>query len=361
MQSSTEYSARRERLEASFAEWKVDALLITALPNVRYLCGFTGSNGTLLVTPRETTLFTDPRYTFQAAEECDCRVAITKNHLLPAVVAGVKRKKLKRVGVERERMTFLAYDFLREKLPLGTEMVPLTAAVETLRMVKSADELERIRRAVKTNSKAFDAALQRLKVGMTENDLAAELDFQMRRHGAEGCAFETIVASGARSALPHARPSQNRIEADQLLLIDMGATQEGYASDMTRTVFVGLPRAEWKRRYRAVLAAQLAAIAAIRAGVAASKPDLEARKVLAAHGLEKEFTHSTGHGLGLEIHEPPRIGKKEKTILQAGMAITVEPGIYLKDKGGIRIEDTVVVTETGCEILTPTTKDLTVF
>jgi Xaa-Pro aminopeptidase len=141
----------------------------------------------------------------------------------------------------------------------------------------------------------------------------------------------------------------------------MGATQDGYASDMTRTVFVGLARAEWKRRYRAVLEAQLAAIAVIRAGVPADKPDREARRVLTAHGLEKEFTHSTGHGLGLEIHEPPRIGKKEKTILQAGMAITVEPGIYLKDKGGIRIEDTVVVTETGCEILTPTTKDLTVF
>jgi len=356
-----EYSARRERLQASFAEWKVDAVLITALPNVRYLCGFTGSNGALLVTPREATLFTDPRYTFQTAEECDCRVAITKNHLLPAVVAAVTRKKLKRIGMERERMTFLGYDFLREKLPLGTEMIPLTAAVETLRMVKSADEIAKIRKSVQTNSRAFDAALQRLKVGMTENDLAAELDFQMRRHGAEGCAFETIVASGARSALPHARPTQNRIEADQLLLIDMGATQDGYASDMTRTVFVGLPRGEWKRRYRAVLAAQLAAIAAIRAGAAASKPDSEARKVLAAHGLEKEFTHSTGHGLGLEIHEPPRIGKKEKTILQAGMTITVEPGIYLKDKGGIRIEDTVVVTETGCEILTPTTKDLTVF
>ncbi|MBL8178901.1 MAG: aminopeptidase P family protein, partial [Bryobacterales bacterium] len=309
----------------------------------------------------EATLFTDPRYTFQAGAECDCKVAITKNHLLPAVVATVKRKKLKRVGVERERLTFLTYDFLREKLPLGTEMAAVTGAVETLRMVKSADELRRIRRSVETNSKAFGAAMGRMKVGMRENDLAAELDFQMRRHGAEGCAFETIVASGARSALPHARPTLNRIEANQLLLVDMGSSQDGYASDMTRTVFVGSAKPEWKRRYRAVLEAQLAAIAAIRAGVAASKPDREARRVLAGHGLDKEFTHSTGHGLGLEIHEAPRIGKKEKTLLQAGMAITVEPGIYLKDQGGIRIEDTVVVTETGCEILTPTTKDLTVF
>jgi Xaa-Pro aminopeptidase len=361
LQPSTENALRRERLAANFAGWKVDTLLITALPNVRYLSGFTGSNAALLLTAREAILFTDPRYTFQAGQECDCRVAITKNHLLPAVIAAISRRKLKRIGIERDRMTFQAYDLLREKLPLGAEMVPIVAPVETLRMVKSAEEIARIRRAVDTNSKAFAAALQRLKPGITENDLAAELDFQMRRHGAEGCAFETIVASGARAALPHARPTRNRIEPDQLLLIDMGATQDGYASDMTRTVFVGWAKPEWKRRYKAVLEAQLAAIASIRAGVAADKPDREARRVLAAHGLEKEFTHSTGHGLGLEIHEPPRLGKKEKTILQAGMAITVEPGIYLKDKGGIRIEDTVVVTESGCEILTPTTKDLTVF
>ncbi|MFN7935461.1 MAG: Xaa-Pro peptidase family protein [Bryobacteraceae bacterium] len=361
MQPSTEHAPRRERLIANFAEWKVDSLLVTALPNVRYLSGFTGSNAALLLTPRESTLFTDPRYTFQSAQECDCRVAITKNHLLPAVVSAISRRKLKRIGVERDRLTFQAFDFLREKLPLGVEMAPLTAAVETLRMVKSPEEITRIRRAVNTNSKAYAAALTRLRPGMSENDLAAELDFQMRRHGAEGCAFETIVASGARAALPHARPTRNRIEPDQLLLIDMGAAQDGYASDMTRTVFVGSAKSEWKRRYRAVLEAQLAAIAAIRAGVAAAKPDREARRVLAAHGLDKEFTHSTGHGLGLEIHEPPRLGKKETTILQAGMTITVEPGIYLKDKGGIRIEDTVLVTESGCEILTPTTKDLTVF
>jgi Xaa-Pro aminopeptidase len=339
----------------------VDALLITALPNVRYLSGFTGSNAALLLTERDATLFTDPRYTFQAGQECDCRIAITKNHLLPAVVATLGRRKLRRLGIEKDRMSFHAYDFLREKLPLGSGLVPLAATVETLRMVKSDEEIARIRRSVITNSNAFAAAMKKLTPRMSENDLAAELDFEMRRQGAEGSAFETIVASGPRSALPHARPTRNSIEPDRLLLIDMGATQEGYASDMTRTVFVGSAKPVWKRRYRAVLEAQLAAIAAIRPGVAAGKPDREARKVLAAHGLDKEFTHSTGHGLGLEIHEPPRIGKKEKTTLRAGMVITVEPGIYLKGQGGIRIEDTVLVTETGCEVLTPTTKDLTVF
>lgn len=346
---------------AGFADWKVDAFLVTALPNIRYLTGFTGSNAALLVTPRESILFTDPRYTFQAAQETDCRVIITKNHLLPAVVSALGRRKLRHIGFEKDRIPYITYDFLREKLPLATGLTGVTAAADKLRMVKSPEEIARIRRSVETNSKAYAQALKKLRPGMRENELAAELDYQMRRHGAEAQAFETIVASGAHAALPHARPTQNPIEANQLLLIDMGASQDGYTSDMTRTVFVGSAKPEWKRRYRAVLEAQQTAIAAIRDGVKASTPDREARRVLARHGLDKQFTHSTGHGLGLEIHEAPRIGKKEKTILRAGMVITVEPGIYLKDKGGIRIEDTVLVTLTGCEILTPTTKDLTVF
>jgi Xaa-Pro aminopeptidase len=193
---------------------------------------------------------------------------------------------------------------------------------------------------------------------MRECDLAAEIDYQMRRLGAAQTAFETIVATGARAALPHARPGNAVIEANRLLLIDMGATQDGYTSDMTRTVSVGSAPREWRRNYRAVLEAQLAAIDAVRPGVTAAKPDKAARQVLERHGLEKTFTHSTGHGLGLEIHEAPRLGRKEKTKLLAGMVVTIEPGIYLEGKGGIRIEDTVLVTANGCEILTPTSKDL---
>lgn len=225
-------------------------------------------------------------------------------------------------------------------------------------MVKSEDEIARIRKSVRTNSAAYERALKKARPGMRESELAAELDFQMRRLGAEAAAFETIVASGERTALPHARPTAARLENDQLLLIDMGASQDGYASDMTRVSHFGRPKQRIREMYRAVLEAQLAAIDRVRAGRPASDVDSAARKVLKSHQLDREFIHSTGHGLGLEIHEPPRLGKKETTRLEAGMVITIEPGVYVEGRGGIRIEDTVLVTESGCEILTPTPKEL---
>jgi Xaa-Pro aminopeptidase len=225
-------------------------------------------------------------------------------------------------------------------------------------MVKSPGEIARIRAAVKTTSEAFEQAVRRFRVGMTEQDLAAELEYRMRRLGAERPAFETIVAGGERSALPHARPTGEALRAGSLVVVDMGALRDGYASDMTRMLFLGRPGAKVNKLYRAVLDAQLAAIAAVRAGVPAAHVDRAARNVLRAQDLDRAFVHSTGHGLGLEIHEPPRIGKKEKSRLRAGMVITIEPGVYLSGFGGIRIEDTVVVTENGCEVLTPTDKAL---
>ena len=180
----------------------------------------------------------------------------------------------------------------------------------------------------------------------------------MRRLGAEKPSFETIVAGGARSALPHAQPTAARIANGQLVVVDMGAVQDGYCSDMTRMLFVGNAGAKVRRTYRAVLEAQLAAIDAVRAGAVTRNVDRAARRTLKGYGLDRAFVHSTGHGLGLEIHEPPRVGKRDKTRLEAGMAITIEPGVYVEGFGGIRIEDTVVVTENGCEILTPTSKEL---
>jgi Xaa-Pro aminopeptidase len=225
-------------------------------------------------------------------------------------------------------------------------------------MVKSRAEVERIRRAVNTNSQAFEQTLGRLRPGLPEREVAAELDFQMRRLGAEGPAFETIVASGSRTALPHARPTGQRLEGNALLLIDMGAFVDGYASDMTRMASLGRPDPKVKKMYRAVLEAQKAAVASVREGVNAGAVDKTARQVLKEHGLEREFVHSTGHGLGLEIHEAPKLGKKEKTRLEAGMVITIEPGAYVEGLGGVRIEDTVLVTRQGCEVLTPTSKEL---
>ena len=226
-------------------------------------------------------------------------------------------------------------------------------------MVKSAREIAVIRRSVDLNSKAFEAALRVVHPGRTrEVDLAAEIEYRMRKLGAERPAFETIVASGARSALPHAQPTQRILGKNELLLIDMGATLDGYASDMTRVVFLGRPGSRIKRVYRAVLEAQLAAIEAVRPGVTAASVDRQARLALRPEKLDKAFVHSTGHGLGLEIHEAPRLGKSDRTHLQEGMAITIEPGAYLKGFGGVRIEDVVVVTKTGCEVLTPTSKEL---
>jgi Xaa-Pro aminopeptidase len=211
---------------------------------------------------------------------------------------------------------------------------------------------------VNTNSRAFEQTIARVRPGMSERDLASELEYRMRRLGAEKPSFETIVASGVRSALPHAHPTAARLTPGDLVVVDMGAFQDGYASDMTRMLSVGAPNAKGKRMYRAVLEAQLAAIDAVRPGVTTVSVDRAARRVLAGHGLDHCFIHSTGHGLGLEIHEPPRLGKRDRRRLCPGMAITIEPGAYIDGFGGVRIEDTVVVTESGCEILTPTPKDL---
>ncbi len=360
MISTDDFKARRSLLAAAFHPNKLDSLLVTALPNIRYLSGFTGSNGILCITPSESVLFTDPRYAVQSAQEVSCKAKTVTGPLLPAIARHIKSRKFRNIGFEQTRISFNSYNFLRENLPLGAVLLPQQDLIESLRMVKSPSEVDCIRRAVHTNSKAFQKALHFVRPGVTESALAAEIDYYMRRYGATGPAFETIVASGYRAALPHARPSSHSVASNQLLLIDMGAVLDGYSSDMTRTVFLGRPAPKWKKAYNAVLEAQLAAISAVRQGVRADKPDLAARKVLKKSGLDRAFTHSTGHGLGLEIHEPPRLGRKEKTILQAGMVITIEPGIYIEGEGGIRIEDTVLVTANGCEILTPTSKTLTI-
>jgi Xaa-Pro aminopeptidase len=265
---------------------------------------------------------------------------------------------VRRIGYEPARMTCEFYEGLKAKLPLRASLEPVRGWIEEMRMVKSAAELALIRRSVETNSRAFEHVVSRLKSGVSERDLAAELEYRMRRLGAEKPSFETIVAGGERSALPHAQPTAARLASGDLVVVDMGAFQEGYASDMTRMLFVGTPPVKAKRMYRAVLEAQLAAIDAVRAGVSTAAVDAAARRVLKGYGLDRAFTHSTGHGLGLEIHEPPRLGRRDKMRLQTGMAVTIEPGVYVEGYGGIRIEDTVVVTKTGCEILTPTAKTL---
>jgi Xaa-Pro aminopeptidase len=349
---------RRARVVRDLGQFKVEVLVVSGLPNVRYLSGFTGSNALMVVGKGQPILFTDPRYTIQANQECDCPVRIARGSLYEAVAKILTRRKTKHIGIERNRMMFGGFAELQENLPLGADVRPIAGLIEKYRMIKSKAEIEAIRRSVLTNSRSFSQAVRRIRPGMTEMDLAAELEYRMRRNGAERPSFETIVASGPRTALPHAQPTTEKI--NKLLLIDMGCMQAGYASDMTRMLHLGKPGPEARKLYKAVSESQLAAIAAVRAGAKAGDVDRAARKVLKSYGFGKQFVHSTGHGLGLEIHEPPRLGKRDGTFLEAGMVITIEPGAYIEGVGGVRIEDTVLVTESGCDILTPTSKELVI-
>ena len=367
MSDASLYPARRRAIAEGLAARKLDVLLVALSPNLRYLCGFTGSNGWLLVSAERAILFTDPRYLIQAHQECAgrsdasgraCEVRIAKGPILNAVASAIARLRWRRIGYEPSRMTCDCFEALQKHLPARVSLQPADGWIESLRMIKSEAEIALIRRSVHTNSQAFEQAVARLRTRTTEAALAAEIEYRMRRLGAEKPAFETIVAFGLRSALPHAQPTSAVVAPGSLILVDMGAQQDGYCSDMTRMLFLGVPSARVKRAYRAVLEAQLAAIDAVRPGITATRVDAAARSVLKSYGLDDAFVHSTGHGLGLEIHEPPRLGRREKTRLAEGMAITIEPGVYKEDFGGIRIEDTVVVTSSGCETLTPTSKEL---
>jgi Xaa-Pro aminopeptidase len=358
--SANGWGPRWERLDDVLANNRLDALIISGLANVRYLTGFTGSSALLLAAPGEAVLFTDGRYALQAAQEVrGAKVAVARGALVQSLTGSIKRRRLRRLGFERRRASYDFYLALAERLP-GCRLQPVDAVVEKLRMVKAPEEIATLHQAVVLNSAVFESSLRTLRAGQTERDLAAGIEHTMRRKGATGPAFDTIVAAGARSALPHARPTANPLRQKEFIIIDQGVILDGYSSDMTRTVVLGGIGRKGRALYRAVLEAQLAAIDTVRPGARAADVDRAARQVLAKHGLEKAFLHSTGHGVGLEIHEAPRLGKGDRTRLETGMVVTIEPGAYLEELGGVRIEDMVLVTEHGCEVLTPTGKDLRV-
>jgi Xaa-Pro aminopeptidase len=329
-------------------------MLVSQPANIRYLCGFSGSAGVLLVTAAESVLFTDSRYTFQAQEEVfGARIHIAKKGLLREVGAILKSRRGRiSVAYSGSHLTVAQMEALRAATGARVRWVTDASAVETLRAVKDDAELAAMREAAVLISRVFEAALPALKPGISELDLAGRLELSMKRRGASGPSFETIVASGARSAWAHARPQTKLLGKGELIVIDQGAILHGYCSDLTRTVFLGRASQKVRRLYRAVLEAQEAAKKAIRPGVTAGAIDKAARSTLKQHGLDQYFTHSTGHGLGIEVHEMPRIGRGEKFIIQKGMVLTVEPGVYLEGLGGIRIEDDVVVTENGAMELT---------
>jgi Xaa-Pro aminopeptidase len=357
-----DFVARQRRLQAALPEHRLDALLVTHLPNLRYLCGFTGSAGALWLTRDSCHFFSDGRYTEQAhAEVHGAKIQILSKSLLPSIGEWASRRhraaKRAIVGVEAEHLSLAASERLAKSLAAKYKLRPTSRLVEQARLIKDSEEIRAIRGAVEVGSSLFNDALRALHPGVTELEVASALESAARRAGAEAMSFETIIASGARSALPHGRASQAHVEPGGFVVCDFGVILGGYCSDRTRTVWVGSATAEARRVYEAVLEAQIAAIAAVRPGATAGQVDGAARNILKRHGLGHFFTHSTGHGVGLEVHEAPRLAAGEKESLRPGMVITIEPGVYLSGQWGVRIEDMVLVTEEGCEVLTPGSKE----
>ncbi len=339
-------------------------LLVTHLPDLRYLSGFTGSSAALAVARRRARLFTDSRYATQAGEEVEAaEVEIVKGS--PAVAAAqclAAQPGVTMAGFDPARTTVAELKRWKAELPSRLrrsffEEVP-APFVERLRMVKDEDELAVMAEAALAGCQLFEGILEFLRPGIAEIDVAAELEHKARMLGAEGMSFETIVASGLRSAMPHGRATAARLPRRGFVTLDFGIILNGYCSDMTRTVFLGKPKPGERKAYEAVLEAQENAVNAVAPGASCAEVDEAARGILRREGFVEAFSHSTGHGVGLEIHEPPRVGAGQSTRLQPGMVVTIEPGIYLAGRFGIRIEDMVAVTRTGSQVLTPAAKAL---
>ena len=355
-----DFKLRVQGVRAAFPEKRLDAVLVTHLPNIRYLCGFSGSAAVLAVGERQNLFFTDGRYTEQAREEVSgAKIQIMRGKSALAASADWlgRQSGLRRVGIDPLHLTIAERNVLAASLARGPKLVETLPIVERLRMTKDAGEIEKIRAACHLGVQLFEGILNVVRPGVQESDIAGELEFSARKAGVDQMAFPTIVAGGPRSALPHGRASQARIPAG-FVVCDFGVILAGYCSDMTRTVYVGRPQTHARQLYGAVREAQQTALDAVRPGRTVGEVDQAARKLLHNRHLGRFFTHSTGHGLGLEIHEAPRVAAGQDEPLLPGMVITIEPGVYLPGKYGVRIEDTVVVTEAGCEVLTPCSKDL---
>ena len=356
---------RRKRALAAAKAAGADGWVATHGPDVRWLSGFTGSSGAVALMQSAAVLFTDGRYTEQArAEAPGLRVVIGKGAPGLQAAAWLAERGVRRCGFDSSVTTVAALEAMRKGLPGKVRRSFFGAQdglVARLREVKDAAEIGAMRKAAALGCRLFEGILPEMRAGVAEADVAARLEFAARMAGAERMSFDTIVAGGKRSALPHGRASGAKLPARGFVTLDFGVVLGGYCSDMTRTVHLGKATARERDVYHSVLEAQQAAVAAVRAGVSCGEVDEAARGVLRRARLDKWFTHSTGHGVGLEIHEGPRVAARQKQLLEPGMVITIEPGVYLPGEFGVRIEDTVVVKKTGCEVITAaSTKELLV-
>jgi Xaa-Pro aminopeptidase len=348
---------RLNRLRVGLAE--KEALLLLDAKNIRYLTGFTGSEGALMAGQDWLVLLVDGRYVTQARDEAVGAEIFEFRNRVEGIVAVAGSHAVGALGFESPSLTVEEYLRLQEKLP-GVTLRPFSEGLQELRAVKTGEEIGRIRQAARIAGEALTEVRGMIRPGVREQEIAIELDYRMRLKGAEQASFETIVASGANTAHPHATPGARRIAEGDCVMIDYGAIWGGYHSDETCTLFAGRADARQREVYGFVREAHDRAIGAIRAGVACGEIDRIARSCLAEADLDSHFSHGTGHGVGLDVHEAPRLAAGRQEILRAGMVVTVEPGVYLPGVWGVRIEDTVLVTEEGCEILTPTSKELTI-
>ena len=357
---SEPYAKRQREVVRELKRRELDCLLISHPANWYYLTGFTGDSGILIVTVDGSTLITDGRFTTQAKDESpDLWVQLQKGALHASAGEWLKQKGIQRAGFDPAQWTVSNWRALR-KTSGGAKCRGIEAAgvVEHLRMRKDPQELAVMRKAALLAGEVLEGVLPLLQPGVRESEIGAEIEYQMRKRGASAASFETIVASGKRAALPHARATSKRLRKNELVVLDLGAILGHYCSDITRTAYVGRASQRIRGWYRAVQEANQAAVAAVKPGIACETVDAAARDVLKKNGLDTFFVHSTGHGLGLEVHEAPRIARGQSIRLEAGNVITIEPGVYVEGVGGIRIEDDVAVRFPGSEILTRVRRDL---
>lgn len=345
------------KLRQALKEQQIDAILVTSGYNRRYLTGFTGSSGIAIISADAAVFITDFRYTEQAGKQVQGFDIIQHNGVIQQAVAEqVSKLGIHTLGFEQDDMTYATYELYKQVV--SANLVPVSGVIEKIRLIKTQEEINIIKVACEIADNAFSHILTYIKPGITELDVSNELEFFMRKQGATSSSFDIIVASGLRSALPHGVATNKVIEQGDFVTLDFGALYNGYVSDITRTIAVGEPAAKLIDMYDAVLASQLKAVEQVKAGMTCKEADAIARDYLAEKGYGEAFGHSLGHGIGLEVHENPGLNMRSSVILEPNMVVTIEPGVYIPGIGGVRIEDDIVITETGNEVLTHSPKQL---